>query len=100
MGFAALAYIAHPLIEKCHGVAQCGFLARLAGNLVVSAEQGDVDHDHRLAVRSASCHYSAGSGKRAISASRRRFASATRSDSAWLRASALDRPRRSASLAA
>src|SRR5258705_1006504 len=99
MDLAALPNLAHSRIEERDGVPQLRFLALLARELVVVAEKRYVERHHRRARRGLRLH-SAGSGSRATSTSSRRFASATRSESAWLRVSAAVRPRRSASFAA
>ena len=99
----ALADLAHPAIEERDRVDELGALGLLARDLVVAAEQRDVERDRALAARCGGLGVVIRRPRASARAARRaaRVASATRCGRAcWLRAFAAARSRRSASLAA
>ena len=97
---AGVADLAHPAIEERDGVEELGALGLLAGNLVIAAEQRDVERHRALARWRGFAVIRRARRCARASASRRRVASATRSPERVVARSAAARSRRSASLAA
>ena len=83
---AAFANLAHPASRNATASSSSAALGFLARNLVVAAEQRDVERDRCVRARQARFgRHSAASGSRASSASSALAPAATRSASAWLR---------------